>query len=125
MKTIRPATSYQRRAAASAERLLRDALHLARVAQCPRLIQRIQRAVTSAGGAVRHVNHRAKRTDPAGHALDTRGQPYGTTTITAGDRAAFAHVESPAVPRDLPAPSAPSVSTQRRRAPWYRVGQFA
>lgn len=104
---IRPATTYQKRAAEHAEQLLRDALVCARAAQCPRLIRRIQLAVTSAGGAVRHVNHRVSRTDRLGRPLRWDGKPYGKTTITAEDRAAFANVESP------------------KRPEWFRAGQYA
>lgn len=67
------------RAAEQAAVHLSAALHLARVADCPKLIPKIRKAITSAGGAVRHVNHRANRTDKRGRALHPwTGKPYGS-----------------------------------------------
>lgn len=83
---IRPATSYQRQAAVKSAELLAAALMCARVADCPKLCAKIRRAIASAGGAVRHVNHRLARSR----------RVYGVLHLTRADRTAFANVERPA-----------------------------
>lgn len=94
---IRRATPYMRRAAQQSARLLADALTCARVAQCPKLIIRIEAAVSSAGGAVRHIERRLARTRPV----------MGVLHVTNSDRRAFAAVDSP------------------KRGFWFKSGQYA
>lgn len=75
---MRPANLYQRRAVKRASELLRDALIMARTANCPRLTKRIRLAIASAGGAARHMERRV----------------FGVLHVMRADRSAFANVES-------------------------------
>lgn len=63
--------------------LLRDAIeHLKRargclkLANCPKTLQRVRLALTSAGGAERHLSHRLSRTDSNGNPTKFGGEPY-------------------------------------------------
>ncbi len=78
MNKIKPASDRQCRAARRCLEILSSARELAKIADCPRTIARIRKAITSCGGAIRHINHRASRTDKLGRAIDhNTGKPYG------------------------------------------------
>ncbi len=79
---LRRANTYQKRACDRAEQLLRDALLMARTADCPKLTRRIRGAIASAGGARRHMQRRV----------------MGVLHPMRADRQAFEHVESPKRP---------------------------
>lgn len=80
---IRPAITPQADRLERCIALLRQARDLAIEADCPKTVRRIRLALTSAGGAERHMRHRLNRTTN-----------YGRTVPEAG---AFAGVESGAV----------------------------
>lgn len=60
--TIRPITWEQRQALARAWEHLRAARDELRVADCPRTLDKVRRALKSADGAHRHAVHRSMRT---------------------------------------------------------------
>lgn len=67
MKTkMKAATPIQVGNVKQAIECLRAARDLLRVADCPRTIARVRLAITSAGGALRHVEHRQHRTNSDG-----------------------------------------------------------
>lgn len=61
MPKLRPATYGQTVSAEHALQDLQNALTHAKLADCPRLCARIRLAISSARGAVRHVNQRHSR----------------------------------------------------------------
>ena len=73
------------RAVVTAESLLRDALHGARLANCPKLAAAILYAIASANGAKRHARHRLKASRPV----------LGVLHVTRTDRQALANIEQP------------------------------
>lgn len=58
---IRPATPEDVARVRQAIQLLRSARNLLRSAGCPQTLRRVRLCLTSAGGAERHVEHRARR----------------------------------------------------------------
>lgn len=77
---IKPASDRQCRAARRCLEVLSSARELAKIADCPKLVLRIRLAITSCGGAIRHIRHRASRTDKLGRALTPwTAKPYGSS----------------------------------------------
>jgi hypothetical protein len=62
MRIIKPASRRHVRQVERAIALLRSARDLLKAADCPKTVQRVRLALTSAGGAERHVRHRSSRT---------------------------------------------------------------
>lgn len=81
---LRRCSSYQFRAAQECEKKLCEALALAKIADSPKLLPKIRKAIKSAGGAVRHASRR----------LNAR-PVYGVLHPMRDDREAFANVETP------------------------------
>jgi hypothetical protein len=59
---MKPATPMHVGNVKQAIECLRSARDLLKVANCPHTVKRIRLALTSAGGALRHVEHRERRT---------------------------------------------------------------
>ncbi len=63
---IKPATPLQVTCVGEAIQRLRTARNLLKHANCPRALERVRSALASAYGALRHVEHRRRRTNTDG-----------------------------------------------------------
>lgn len=65
-RKIKPAAAGMLGNVQQAIECLRSARELMKIAGCQKTVQRIRLALTSAGGAERHIHHRISRTKPDG-----------------------------------------------------------